>query len=118
MLCVIIALIDHFNSQLSAAFFYTHIESDVDYDPSLSPVDICPDIEASDADAWYADTGTTHHITSRLDSVSDARPYTRSYTAMVGNGKHLSIQNVGSGFGLFCKYLICKKKSNHCLSTH
>ena len=60
-----------------------------DYDPSAY-------IGISDGDDWYVDTGASTHVVSSTDSQSGTHPYTGPDAFMDGNGKKLSIHNIGS----------------------
>ena len=45
----------------------------------------------------FVDSGTTNHITSNLNNLSLHAPYIGCDKVFVGNGKQLSISNVGLG---------------------
>ena len=47
-------------------------------------------------DNWYLDSGASHHLTQEAGNLSNATPYTGTDKVTVGNGKHLSISNIGS----------------------
>ena len=56
----------------------------------------CLDFGVSEPVVWYADTGASHHIVSNSKAISDAHPYSGTNALMVGNGKKLSIHDIGS----------------------
>ena len=47
-------------------------------------------------DNWYLDSGASHHLTQDAGNLSNSTPYTGTDKVTVGNGKHLSISNIGS----------------------
>ncbi|KAL6321957.1 hypothetical protein AAG906_035869 [Vitis piasezkii] len=53
---------------------------------SNSPVD----------ESWYLDSGASHHLTQNLGNLTNTSPYTGTDRVTIGNGKHLSISNIGS----------------------
>ena len=79
-----------------AAFLCERDGHKFDYDPSAYMAKTCPDFRISDGDDWYVDTGASTHVVSSTDSQSGTHPYTGPHAFMVGNGKKLSIHNIGS----------------------
>ncbi|RVX09873.1 Retrovirus-related Pol polyprotein from transposon RE1 [Vitis vinifera] len=53
---------------------------------SNSPVD----------ESWYLDSGASHHLTQNLGNLTSTSPYIGTDRVTIGNGKHLSISNIGS----------------------
>ena len=47
-------------------------------------------------DNWYLDSGASHHLTQNAGNLINSTLYTRTNKVTVGNGKHLSISNIGS----------------------
>ncbi|KAF7146350.1 hypothetical protein RHSIM_Rhsim04G0108900 [Rhododendron simsii] len=47
---------------------------------------------------WFPDTGATHHVTPDLSTITHSEPYQGVDQLRVGNGKGLSISNVGTSF--------------------
>ncbi|RVW44402.1 Retrovirus-related Pol polyprotein from transposon RE1 [Vitis vinifera] len=47
-------------------------------------------------ESWYLDSGASHHLTQNLGNLTSTSPYTRTDRVTIGNGKHLSISNIGS----------------------
>jgi hypothetical protein len=47
-------------------------------------------------DNWYLDFGVSHHLTQNAGNLINSTPYTGTDKVTVGNGKHLSISNIGS----------------------
>ena len=47
-------------------------------------------------DAWYLDSGASHHLTQTAGNLTNSTPYTGTDRVTVGNGKKLSISNLGS----------------------
>ena len=45
--------------------------------------------------SWFLDTGATHYLTSDLNNLTIHNPFTRSDKVIVGDGKGLSIANIG-----------------------
>ena len=78
-----------------AAYFCDLDGSVVDYEPSAFMVDTCPNFGVSKPAIWYADISASHHIVSNSKAISDAHPYSGTNALMVGNGKKLSIHNIG-----------------------
>ncbi|PKU80145.1 Retrovirus-related Pol polyprotein from transposon TNT 1-94 [Dendrobium catenatum] len=46
---------------------------------------------------WFLDSGSTSHLTSSLDNMSNITPYQGSDTIMVGDGRSVNIANSGNG---------------------
>ncbi|RVW59875.1 Retrovirus-related Pol polyprotein from transposon RE1 [Vitis vinifera] len=49
-------------------------------------------------EAWFFDTGATHHLSQSIDPLSDVQPYMGNDKVIVGNGKHLRILHTGTTF--------------------
>ncbi|RVW60941.1 Retrovirus-related Pol polyprotein from transposon RE1 [Vitis vinifera] len=47
-------------------------------------------------ESWYLDSGASHHLTQNLGNLTNTSPYTGTDRVTIGNGKHLSISNIGS----------------------
>ena len=47
-------------------------------------------------ESWYLDSGASHHLTQNLGNLTSTSPYTGTDRVTIGNGKHLSISNIGS----------------------
>ena len=47
-------------------------------------------------DNWYLDSRASHHLTQNAGNLINSTPYTGTDKVTVGNGKHLSISNIGS----------------------
>nr|CAN82452.1 hypothetical protein VITISV_003326 [Vitis vinifera] len=47
-------------------------------------------------ESWYLDSGTSHHLTQNLGNLTSTSLYTGTDRVTIGNGKHLSISNIGS----------------------
>ena len=47
--------------------------------------------------AWFVDSGVTNHITSNVKNLSLHAPYNGNDKVSIGNGKQLSMSNVGLG---------------------
>ncbi|KAJ0041944.1 hypothetical protein Pint_18126 [Pistacia integerrima] len=47
-------------------------------------------------DPWFADSGANQHITTNLEQLTLAQPYTGQEHVAVGNGQGLNIKNTGS----------------------
>ena len=47
-------------------------------------------------EAWFLDTGATHHLSHNEDNLQNTYPYQAGDKVAVGNGKKLSISHVGS----------------------
>ncbi|RVW27268.1 Retrovirus-related Pol polyprotein from transposon TNT 1-94 [Vitis vinifera] len=47
-------------------------------------------------ESWYLDSGASHHLTQNLGNLTSTSPYTGTDKVTIGNGKHLSISNIGS----------------------
>ena len=45
--------------------------------------------------SWFLDIGATHHLTSDLNNLTIHNPFTSSDKVIVGDGKGLSIANIG-----------------------
>lgn len=52
----------------------------------------------SNANTWVVDTGTTHHLTSNLDVLSQFTHYNGDAKITIGNGKGLHVKNIGLSF--------------------
>ncbi|KAL5544306.1 hypothetical protein UlMin_008090 [Ulmus minor] len=47
-------------------------------------------------DAWFLDSGASHHLTQSAGSLNNVTPNTGANRVTIGNGKKLSISNLGS----------------------
>ena len=47
-------------------------------------------------DTWYLDSGASHHLTQNVGNLTGSTLCTGTNKVIVGNGKHLSISNIGS----------------------
>jgi histone deacetylase 1/2 len=47
-------------------------------------------------DNWYLNFGASHHLTQNVENLTNFTPYIGTDKVIVGNGKHLSISNIGS----------------------
>ncbi|RVX22902.1 Retrovirus-related Pol polyprotein from transposon RE1 [Vitis vinifera] len=54
------------------------------------------DISFQGDESWYLDSGASHHLTQNLGNLTSTSPYTGTDRVTIGNGKHLSISNIGS----------------------
>ncbi|KAL2470878.1 Retrovirus-related Pol polyprotein from transposon TNT 1-94 [Abeliophyllum distichum] len=54
----------------------------------------CPNLVEDQA--WYADSGASHHVTTNKNNVDEAKEYGGKQKMVVGNGTSLQISHVGS----------------------
>ncbi|KAG6735682.1 hypothetical protein POTOM_061670 [Populus tomentosa] len=64
-------------------------------------------------DAWYLDSGASHHLTQNGDNLTDSSPYKGKDKITIGNGKHLSISNTGSSHLFSNSHVFQLKKVFH-----
>ncbi|KAG8488706.1 hypothetical protein CXB51_016682 [Gossypium anomalum] len=67
--------------------------------------------------AWYPDSGTTNHINPDLSNLTAASPYTGTACVSMGNGKLVSISNVGSSVLQTGSRLLCLRSVLYVLNT-
>uniref|UniRef100_A0A803Q8D0 Integrase catalytic domain-containing protein n=1 Tax=Cannabis sativa TaxID=3483 RepID=A0A803Q8D0_CANSA len=68
----------------------------VEYDPMAYSTTMVQDF--GDDCQWFADIGTTHHVTSDNTQLAQSLPYNGTESLAVGNGKKLMISHTGSTF--------------------
>nr|CAN79381.1 hypothetical protein VITISV_010747 [Vitis vinifera] len=49
-------------------------------------------------EAWFFDTGATHHLSQDVDPLSDVQPYKGNEKVIVGNGMQIPILHTGAKF--------------------